>query len=156
MGGCWLAVGSGGGTATIRSVVVGPLGRTLSAPQTVTVSSRSVRLSYTIQRPAEMRDRLSRWRARVIEVVADGNCSGVDLLVVVAGGAVMPLHAGQGEIVGRFSAMSMSGGESKRFTVEIPRGTRRPYWVRCFAEPSGVVTVVDPPVTTMKVARGHA
>jgi hypothetical protein len=48
--------------------------------------------------------------------------------------------------------LTLLAGRPHALEVELPGTLPRPYWVRCFAEPAGIVAVVDPPITELKVA----
>ncbi|MGC5031776.1 hypothetical protein [Micromonospora sp. DT229] len=147
--GCVLRVGPAGGKATVRAVSVGASGEGLSAPATVEVAGRAVELAYRLRRPSGLRHRLS--RHRLLEVVADQDCVGVDLTVVVSSGLVMPLRVEQGTEVDRFTGLAFARQSPLTFEVEIPRTVRKPYWIRCFADGQVQLTMIDPPVAELKV-----
>jgi hypothetical protein len=146
--GCRLPVGAGGGTVVVRTVTVGPTGESVSTPAELTVDGRPVQVTYSLRRPSELRARWS--RRRVLTLTADGDCAALDLVVIVAAGLVLPLRAEQGTVVDRFEGLRLSRDTPRTLDVELPRGLRTPYWIRCFATGPGV-TLVDPPIAELKV-----
>ena len=148
--GCVLQVGPGGGTAAVRSISFGPLGETFSAPVAVTVEGRAVQLSYSVRRPSSFKERFS--RRRVVDLRADEDCSGVDLSVVIASGLAMPLRVEAGMTIFRFRGLRVSRQASMPLEFEIPAHVPRPYWIRCFVDQPSTVTLVDPPISDLKVS----
>ncbi|GIJ48326.1 hypothetical protein Val02_52120 [Virgisporangium aliadipatigenens] len=148
--GCVLAVGAGGGTATVRSVTIGPTGESMSAPAEVSVDGRPTQLRYALVRLKELRARWS--RRRVLVVTAAQDCADVELVLVSAVGAVMPLRPEDGVEIDRFSGLRLTRDVPLNLDVELPSHLRRPYWLRCFVLRPATVSIVDPPVAELKVS----
>jgi RNA polymerase sigma factor (sigma-70 family) len=110
------------------------------------VDEHRVRLSYQVGQPDE------RAHQRVVSVRADRDCDGLDLLVVAAPGRTRPESAGDGHLLGRFSGLTLVGGEAETFDVELPGRVHRPYLLRCFVEPPDRFAVVDPPIHQLLAA----
>jgi hypothetical protein len=148
--GCRLPVGPSGGVAQVRAVTIGATGPAVAVAEQVDVDRRLPRVSYTVRRPSGLRNRLS--RLRVIELSADQSCSDVDIVLVVSPGAIMPLRPDKAMPVGQFSGLRLVRGVPHTEQVELPANLHRPYWIRCFADRPDTVTMVDPPVSDLKVA----
>jgi hypothetical protein len=148
--GCVLRVGSTGGTATVWSVAIGPSRESLSAPVSVSVDGPAIRLSYRMRRPSSLRDRLS--RRRVVELRADQDCADVDITIVVSAGLAMPVRVDKDMAAFRFQGLRFQRESTLPLEFEIPAKTRRPYWIRCFVLQPTTVTLVDPPITELKVS----
>jgi hypothetical protein len=148
--GCRLATGSGGGTVVVRAVSIGPTGEALSPPAEVGVAAPATRLSYRVDRHESWRSRLG--RRRVLTVRADTDCAGVDLVVVTASTLAMPLRPEQGTLLTRFDGLRLGRGTPVALEIELPAGLRKPYWLRCFVTAPKTVTLIDPPISQLKVA----
>jgi hypothetical protein len=147
--GCRLPVGNGG-TAEVRALTTGPLGRAVSPPVRVSVSGPPVRLHYTVTRPPGVRNLLS--RQRVVTIRVDRACTDVTVELVLAAGHVMPARPEQGRVLVRMGWLTLTPDSPHELIAEIPSGVRKPYWLRLFvAEPAGI-TVVDPPIAEIKVS----
>ncbi|MGY0236044.1 hypothetical protein [Longispora urticae] len=148
--GCVLPVGAGGGTAEVRGIAVGPHGQAVSLPVAVAVSGLPARLSYTIARRPGLRHRLS--RERIVTVRADRACAGLELVVVLAPGIVLPSTPEQGMPLAHWTGELAPGGTAE-FAFELPASARAPYWLRCFVTRPADVLAVDPPLAELKVTR---
>jgi hypothetical protein len=149
-GGFRLAVGIGGGTATVTAIAIGPLGDATAPPVSATVDGRTLRVSYDIRRPAGLRGLGS--RKRQLQVRADDNCVDLELILVAATGHVMPLRPDQGTVVNRYEGLAFARDVPLHLDIEVPEYLRRPYWLRCFVTKPDRVTVIDPPVDNLKVS----
>jgi hypothetical protein len=147
--GCVLTVGPGGGTVSVRAITVGPSGEARSDAVSSTVSGRAIEVRYSIRRPSGFRERYS--RQRELEIVTDQDCAGLDLAVVVAPGAVMPLAASPEVVAERFEGLAPSQGVPMPLSFTVPK-TAKPYWIRIFATRPENVTVIDPPIAELKVS----
>ncbi|WP_412542645.1 hypothetical protein R8Z50_09195 [Longispora sp. K20-0274] len=147
--GCAFPVGAGGGTAEVRGVSVGSHGRAVSLPVTATVGGLPARVGYTIGRRPGLRHRLS--RQRIVTVSADRPCAGLELVVVLAPGIVMPSTAAHGTELARWTG-DLTPGAPATFELELPASARAPYWLRCFVTRPADVVAVDPPINELKVA----
>lgn len=149
--GCRLPVGPSGGTARISAIAPGHVGEATSPPVRIAVEGRPLSVSYQIERASGFRKRLS--RQRFVQVKADANCFGVDLIVIASDKLAMPLRPEHGQVVNRFEGLVLIADQSETFEVEIPDGLRRPYWLRCFVTAPENATVIDPPIDNLKVVR---
>lgn len=140
--GCVLPAGPG--VAEVFAVV----GTTLSAPAGVRVEAAPVLVRYHIKKPA----RLS--RRRIVELVADEDCAELGIVVVVRSGLAMPLRAEDDATSFRFSGLRLVRQVPVPLDFELPGGLAKPYWIRCFTSGPGAgsVSLIDPPVTELKVA----
>ncbi|MEV4350358.1 hypothetical protein AB0J83_38370 [Actinoplanes sp. NPDC049596] len=145
--GCVLPVGNEGGTVSVRAVTIGPAGESLSEPVQEKVAGRATRIRYAVRTVPGWRNRSQ----RVIELVSDRPCAGLDLAVVVAPGRVMPLAPGPEVVAERFEGLVLEPGSPLLLEFTVPR-TAKPYWIRCFAAHPDGVTLIDPPVTELKVS----
>jgi len=145
--GCVVPAGVAGGTVTVRAVAVGPAGEALSDPAGASVEARPLSLRYRLLRPPGLRERLA--GGRLVELVADRDCDGVDVAVVVAPGHVKPLAVRPEIVAEAYQDLRLVAGEPLTLPFRLPR-VAKPFWIRCFVtQPSGV-TVVDPPVGELR------
>ena len=146
--GCVLPACASGGTLTVRAIAVGPAGEALSDPADFAVPGRPLSLRYALRRPSGLRERLA--GGRLVEIVADRDCDGVDLAVVVAPGQVKPLAADRGTVAGAYRDLRLVEGEPLTLPFRLPK-VAKPFWIRCFVTRPDGVTVVDPPVAELRV-----
>ncbi|MEV7628697.1 hypothetical protein [Actinoplanes sp. NPDC089786] len=158
--GCPLTAPTGGGSAEIRAIAVGPTGTAQSPPVTCSIGPRATRVAYTVARPqppsgkpllAKLRDRV-RDRARVVALASEDECHDLEVVVVAAAGVAMPMRAAQGTELARESGVHLRPGVPYPIAIEVPASFARPYWIRCFVEKPGGYAVTDPPVDQMKVS----
>ena len=147
--GCVLPAAAAGGTVSVRAVAVGPAGEALSDPADATVAPRPLRLRYTLRRPSGLRERLA--GGRLVELVADRDCDGVDLAVVVAPGPVKPLAVRPEIVAEAYRDLRLVEGEPLILPFRLPK-VAKPFWIRCFVTRPAGVTVVDPPVAELRVS----
>jgi hypothetical protein len=144
--GCRLPLGPTDLTVEVRAVTLTPLGTMTSEPATVTIPGAPVRLTYRITRRGWSRSR------RTVSVHADRSCGPVDLVVVAAAGAIMPLRPGQGTELLRLTGLALTPEHPHVTEIEVPGTIRRPFWLRCFLTSTAGASIADPPVTEMWVS----
>jgi hypothetical protein len=147
-GGCVLPVGPDGGVVTVRAVAVGPAGESLSEPVSRTVPPLPVRVRYSVRPAGRLRERLS--GGRILQVVADRACDGLDLAVVAVQGHVKPLTPAPGTVIRAYPNVRLTGSEPLTLPFRVPK-LARPFWIRCFVTRPAGVTVIDPPVAELRV-----
>ncbi len=136
--GCRIPAGSSGGTVSVRSVSRGQVGDLFSAPRTVAVEGAATVLEYHLRRAGGL---LGRGR-RLLRVSVDQECTGVELRLVVAEGAV-PAGPESGRTVQRFTGVRLDPDAPWEVPFTLPRAVR-PYWLRCFVVQPAGIRVVDP------------
>jgi hypothetical protein len=147
--GCVVPAGVAGGTVTVRAVAVGPAGEALSEAADARVEARPLRLRYALRRPPGLRERLA--GGRLVELVADRDCDGVDLAVVVVPGHVKPLAVRPEIVAEAYRDLTLVEGEPLTLAFRLPK-VAKPFWIRCFVTRPDGVTVVDPPVAELRVS----
>ncbi|MFY1693295.1 hypothetical protein [Plantactinospora sp. WMMB782] len=143
------AVG-GGARVRVRAITSVGGAEAVSPAREATLAPRAVRVEYALLRRSW--NPLNRGRLTV-RVTAEVDRPGTEVQVVVGRDLEMPLSAQHGEPLGPAHRLDLPGGVPVEFDVELPARPRRhqPYWIRCFFRPDDGLTVVDPPVHTMKV-----
>jgi hypothetical protein len=88
----------------------------------------------------------------MVVLTSQQECSGLEVVVVVAAGVVMPTRVTQGTELARQSGVDLRPGVPLQIPVEVPASFPRPYWIRCFVDQPGGYAVTDPPIDQMKVS----
>ncbi|MGH3747779.1 MAG: hypothetical protein ACRDT8_10310, partial [Micromonosporaceae bacterium] len=90
------------------------------------------------------------WRRELrVSVHADQRAELRRLIVVLRRGAVMPLHAQDGEVLRQLDHVTLTPHQPTELRVPAPHG---PYWLRCFSADDSI-ELRDPPVTQLRGGR---
>jgi hypothetical protein len=147
-GGFQASVGTWAVTVSVQALLDERTGGLGSAPALLDVPALATVVRYSIRRGGFTR----RGRATVV-LSATAACELPELLVVQRAGAIMPLGAGDGEVIARVPAQTLR--PESPLSVELSlRAVRGPSWLACFpvAGSGAEVTLVPPPVSQLKVS----
>lgn len=146
-GGARVPLGSGGCKVEVRAVIQVQGEAYHSPPATLTIEATpQVEATYSITSSASLGP--FGGRNKFITVVSSDQCTGSRFKVVVSPGAVMPMNSDSG-ITLLDVPLDLKPHAAVTHEVSVPKGIRRPYWVRAFAV-GGSTRLVDPPVSQMK------
>ena len=131
----------------VCAVEIGPPD-VIASPRVIRVPAVGAALSYDIAwKPV-----LPGLTARECQVRVDA-LSGrheATILAVAKTGVARPARADDGMVVAQ-ARVKVSADLPAAFPVTVPKNIRKPYWLCCFLADGGEGTLIDPPVTHMKV-----
>jgi hypothetical protein len=142
-----LPAGDGPALIVVQTVEIMPdQTQARSNPVERAVAGRPVNLYW---RPVRRAGRSNRC---VVDLKVDRDCRVVALTFVAHSGPAMPMFVTPADSCTQMADLELVAGESKRVEFDVPKEvhSRKPYWIRCFAEPSDTISVVDPPLEYMK------
>ena len=88
---------------------------------------------------------------RLLRISVDQRCEGVEVQLVAAAGPVLPVRVDRGELVGRFTGLTLSPEEPWEVPFMLPARMSKPFWLRCFVVQPAGIRVLDP-IDEMKVS----
>jgi hypothetical protein len=137
-----------GGQLEVRALA--PLGDGVAhSPAAVTtIDPAPPEVRYDIRR----RRRLRGPDDLVVTLTADRDCTDLRVIVLFAPGELIPLEVGDGEALKTVGPLDLSPSATQEFSMPWPDVSRRerPYWIRCFAPKSYLVSIIDPPRDHMR------
>ncbi|WP_027344125.1 hypothetical protein [Hamadaea tsunoensis] len=146
---CVLPVGRDGVDISVRATLLLHGTRVKSPPRTAVLGPAPARVGYEVR---HSRSTGQSPRSVTVEFSSADECPPFDAVVVLAHGDIMPFDASMGRVLGRVRVgLHGSTPSAYSFVLAAEDTARRPYWIRCFAEPVDVVSMVDPPVDRLKV-----
>ncbi|MCY1141176.1 hypothetical protein OWR29_24520 [Actinoplanes sp. Pm04-4] len=143
-----IAEARAGGVVAVRALLPVGSGLAYSPAVTATIDRAPVRVRYDLTR----RRRLTGGAELIVTVTTDGDCSGVDLDLVLHKGDYLPLDAGQGDLLARFTGLDLHVEEPLRLTwpwPDVPRRDR-PYWIVGFFHAPQRIAVEAPPIDHLR------
>ena len=139
-----------GGVVSVRALLPVGGGLAYSPAVSATIDRAPVRVRYDVTR----RRRLTGGADLVVTVAADGDCTGVDLDLVLHKGDYQPLDAAEGELLARYTGLELHVEEPLRLTrawPDVPRRDR-PYWIAGFFRAPERIAVEAPPIDHLRYA----
>lgn len=116
-------------------------------------ASAPLPISYTTARPVleyALAIKKTLFKGATVTATIDprGFSGALDVMLVVASGALMPATARSGEVIAR-QRLALEADGSAVLQAPIPK-LPSPYWVRMFVEDTAPVVLLDPPTSQMK------
>ncbi|MEV6302268.1 hypothetical protein AB0M02_22820 [Actinoplanes sp. NPDC051861] len=145
-GGFTIEDARGGGRVEVRALTPVGDGTAYSPAVSASIAAAPAAVAYDLQR----RRRLGAVDL-VVTLIADRDCAGLEVDVVVSSAEVIPLDASRGEVHARLGPLDLTAGVEDRHVLPWPRADR-PYWIRCFFRAPYPVFPKDPATDRMRIA----